>query len=127
MELKAIIIALGIGSLAGTASGLFGIGGGVIIVPLLLYFFKYTQQTATATSLIALALPVGLLGIIKYYKSGYIQTEHIKLGLIISITMFVGAFIGAKLATQLSSTTLTKSFSIFLMIVAIRLFFTASK
>lgn len=120
-----IMYALIIGLTAGVSSGLFGIGGGVIIVPLLLYLFNFTQQTATATSLVALLLPVGILGVWNYYRAGAIQIENIKLGLVIACAMFAGTLFGSKLATNLQSLTLTRMFSIFLVIVAIRLWFTA--
>lgn len=120
-----IMYGLIIGLVAGVSSGLFGIGGGVIIVPLLLYLFNFTQQTATATSLVALLLPVGILGVWNYYRSGAIQIDNIKLGFIIASGMFVGTLFGSKVATGLQSFTLTRMFSVFLMIVAIRLWFTA--
>lgn len=120
-----IFIATIIGLSAGFASGLFGIGGGVIIVPLLLYFFNYQQQTATATSLVALVLPVGIFGIINYYRAGFIQTENIRLGLVIALVMFLGTFLGSKFATIIHSATLTKMFSIFLILIAVRLWLTA--
>lgn len=120
-----IMYGLIIGLVAGVSSGLFGIGGGVIIVPLLLYLFNFTQQTATATSLVALLLPVGILGVWNYYRSGAIQIDNVKLGFIIASGMFVGTLFGSKVATGLQSFTLTRMFSVFLVIVAIRLWFTA--
>lgn len=117
--------ALGIGLLAGICSGLFGIGGGVIIVPLLLYFFKFPQQSATATSLVALVLPVGIFGILNYYRAGFIQWDNVKLGLVIAGAMFISTFFGSKIATQLQSLTLTRMFSVFLILVAVRLWVTA--
>lgn len=120
-----IMYALIIGLIAGVSSGLFGIGGGVIIVPLLLYFFSFTQQAATATSLVALLLPVGILGVWNYYRVGAIQIDNIKLGFIIACGMFVGTLLGSKVAVGLQSLTLGRLFSAFLMIVAIRLWFSA--
>lgn len=120
-----ISYAIGIGLTAGLCSGLFGIGGGVIIVPLLLYLFHFQQQTATATSLMALVLPVGIFGILTYYRAGFIQMENIKLGLVIASAMFVGTFFGSKIGTMLQSFTLTRMFAVFLVIVAIRLWVTA--
>lgn len=120
-----IIYAIAIGLVAGVSSGLFGIGGGVIIVPLLLYLFNFQQQTATATSLVALVLPVGILGIINYYRAGFIQMDNVRLGLVIASAMFLGTFLGSKVAAQMHSFTLTRMFSVFLVIVAIRLWITA--
>lgn len=126
MEIKQIVVSLGIGLLAGLGSGLFGIGGGVIIVPLLIYFYSMKQQVATATSLVALVLPVGILAIIKYYKAGFLQTDQIKIGLTIAVAMFAGALLGAQLATQIASQILTKAFSLFLIFVAIKLWFSSN-
>ncbi|AZZ38290.1 permease [Bdellovibrio sp. qaytius] len=114
-----------IGLCAGISSGLFGIGGGVIIVPLLVYLFKFQQQTATGTSLVALLLPVGILGIINYYRAGFIQMDNVKLGLVIATVMFFGTFLGSKIAISLPTITLTRMFSVFLVLVAVRLWFTA--
>ncbi len=114
-----------IGLTAGISSGLFGIGGGVIIVPMLVYLFKYQQQTATATSLVALLLPVGILGIINYYRAGFIQIDNIKYGLVIAAVMFGGTYLGSKFAITLQTATLTRMFSVFLVFVAVRLWVTA--
>lgn len=120
-----IMYGLIIGLIAGLSSGLFGIGGGVIIVPLLVYIFKFQQQTATATSLVALLLPVGILGVWNYYRAGAIQMDNIKIGLVIACAMFFGTLFGSKIATGLQSLTLTRMFSVFLVLVAIRLWVTA--
>ena len=125
MTMIQITYAALIGLTAGVSSGLFGIGGGVIIVPLLVYLFKFQQQTATATSLVALLLPVGILGIINYYRAGFIQMDNVKLGLVIATVMFFGTFLGSKLAINLPSLTLTRMFSVFLVLVAVRLWITA--
>jgi uncharacterized membrane protein YfcA len=110
-----------IGVAAGLLSGMFGVGGGVIIVPALVFLFGMNQQSASATSLIALLLPVGLLGVIEYYRSGKIGTENIWLGLAIAAGLFAGAFFGARLAIELSSDMLRRMFAVFLVFVAIRL------
>ncbi len=115
-----------IGLLAGVGSGLFGIGGGVIIVPLVAFIYKFPQQSVVATSLIALLLPVGSLGVWQYYSDGYISGPQIKLGLLIALGILLGALGGAKIATSLSGEALTKLFSVFLVLVAIRLWWSAS-
>jgi uncharacterized membrane protein YfcA len=111
------------GIAAGLLSGMFGVGGGVIIVPVLVFFFSMNQQAASATSLIALLLPVGLLGVFEYYRAGKISVEHIWFGLTIALGLFAGAFFGALLAIDLSSDLLKKLFAVFLVFVAIRLWF----
>jgi uncharacterized membrane protein YfcA len=116
-----IAIPILIGLAAGVGSGLFGIGGGIIIVPLVVFYYKFSQQTATATSLIALLLPVGAMALWHYHKSGYVTMVNVKIGLLISFGLFIGALLGARIATSLSSETLTKLFAGFLILVAIRM------
>lgn len=110
-----------VGTCAGIFSGVFGIGGGIIIVPILVSLFGLSQQTANGTSLVALLAPVGILGVMEYYRSGKLSPENIKMGMFIALGIFVGAFLGAKLAVHLSSDTLKKAFAIFLIFVAGRL------
>lgn len=110
-----------IGIAAGILSGMFGVGGGVIIVPALVLLFGMNQQSASATSLIALLLPVGLLGVFEYYRFGKISVDHLWLGLTIAVGLFAGAFFGAKIAIVMSSDMLRRAFAVFLVIVAIRL------
>ena len=114
---------LAVGLAAGLLSGMFGVGGGIIIVPAMVLIFSMTQQSAIATSLIALLLPVGLLGVMEYYRSGKISGENIWIGLIVAAGLFAGAYFGAKIATQLSSDTLRKFFAVFIGIVALHLWF----
>lgn len=115
------IVVLGV--FAGIMAGLFGIGGGVILVPILIFAFGYTQQTASGTSLVALLLPVGFFGVYEYYKVGKITSEHIKIGLIIAIGMFLGTYIGARIAVGLSPTVLRRAFAVFIALVGVRLWF----
>jgi uncharacterized membrane protein YfcA len=114
---------IAIGTVAGLLSGMFGVGGGVIIVPAMVLLFGMTQQSAVATSLIALLLPVGVLGVTEYYRAGKISTENIWIGLIIAAGLFAGAFFGAKIAANLSSDMLRKAFAIFMGIVALQMWF----
>jgi len=118
-----VITMLLIGSLAGILSGMFGIGGGVIIVPALVLLLGMTQHTANATSLVALLLPVGNLGALEYYRAGKISMDNVWLGLILAVGLFGGAYFGAKIATHLSGSVLRKAFAVFTGIVALRLWF----
>jgi len=115
------LIFLIIGLVAGVLSGMFGIGGGIVIVPTLIFALGYTQISASATSLIALLLPVGALGVWKYYKAGYLQPENFRAGGLIAIGLFIGAFFGAKLAIGLPEEVLRKCFAVFLLAVAVKL------
>ena len=115
-----IIILLIIGLLAGIVSGSLGVGGGVVIVPALIYFYGMTQQEAQGTSLGLLALPVVLLGAYNYYKEGYI---NIKFVLILAIAFVVGSYLGSAVAVHLSGKTLQKIFAGFMILVALKMLF----
>jgi uncharacterized membrane protein YfcA len=104
-----------IGLLAGVLSGLFGIGGGVVIVPALILFAKLPPISATGTSLAALLLPVGALGAWEYYRKGNLQ---IGAALWVALGLFFGAWVGAKLAQELSPVQLRRAFAVFLVVVA---------
>jgi uncharacterized protein len=120
MQLVGLLV---VGLAAGLLSGIFGVGGGIIIVPAMVVLFGMTQQSAIATSLIALLLPVGLLGVMEYYRSGKISGENIWIGLVLAAGLFAGAYFGAKIATHLSNDMLRKSFAVFMGIVALHLWF----
>jgi hypothetical protein len=108
---------LGIGSIAGVASGLFGIGGGVVIVPALINLLDMDQKEAVGTSLGALLLPVGILGVIEYYNAGEL---NLMAALGIAIGLAVGAFGGSKLALSLPSKTVKRLYGVFLLFVGLR-------
>jgi uncharacterized membrane protein YfcA len=113
-----IIIFILIGCIAGVLSGLFGIGGGIIIIPALIYFVGFTQLKAQGTSLAVLLPPVGILAFLEYYKKGNVD---IKAGIIICITLLLGAVLGAKIAQNISPYYLKKGFSILLMLASIKM------
>ena len=106
-----------IGAGAGVLAGLFGIGGGVVIVPALLYFARMSPLTATGTSLGALLLPVGLLGALEYYRNGHLD---VRASLMLAVGLFLGAFFGAKMAQMLTPLVFKRAFSLLLVVVAIR-------
>ncbi len=116
------LIFIAIGLAAGILAGLFGIGGGILIVPALVQFAKMPFKQAVGTSLGALLLPVGVLGAITYYKSGNLEPRA---SLLVALGIVFGALGGAKLAGLLSSTTLQRAFAMFLVLVAVRLWIKA--
>lgn len=115
---------VGIGILAGVLSGIFGIGGGVVLVPALIFGMGYSQHTASGTSLVALLFPVGLLGAIQYYKADKIGPDQVRFGFLIALGIFIGSYFGSKLAIQLPEPTLRRVFSIFLLLIAVKLWIT---
>ncbi len=120
MDMQTIIILILIGLAAGMLGGMVGVGGGIIIVPALVFFLGFSQQLAQGTSLGILLLPVGLLGVIQYYKKGFVD---IKVVLIISLAFFIGSFFGSKVALSLSQETVKRIFAIVLILVAIKFLF----
>lgn len=112
------VLVAAIGLVAGVVSGLFGVGGAIVIIPGLVLLAKLPQHTANGTSLAALLLPVGLLGAIEYYRRGQVNVAY---AAIIAGGLFLGAFLGAQLAGTMSDAVLRRAFGAFLMIVALRL------
>jgi uncharacterized protein len=108
------------GFLAGLLSGLIGIGGGTIIVPILIIFFGVSQKTAQGTTLAMLVPPVGILAAWTYYKQGYVD---LTVAALLCAGFLIGAFLGAKVATNLSSFVLEKIFGVALLIIAIKMIF----
>ena len=111
-----------IGLAAGVLSGMFGVGGGILIVPALLFFARFDQQTANGTSLGALLLPVGFLGALAYHRKGH---TNIPASLWIALGLFVGAYFGAQIALALPARQLQRGFAVFMVAAAARLWFSA--
>ena len=119
-----VAIFLAIGLVAGVLSGLFGIGGGILIIPSLIFFANFHTKLALGTSLGAMLLPVGLLGAYAYYQQGNL---HIKGSLLLGVGLFFGAYVGAKLAHAIPGATLQRMFAVFIAVMAVRLWVEAGK
>lgn len=111
-----------VGALAGVFAGLLGIGGAIIVVPILVYAFGMTQQQAQGTSSAFLILPIGLLGTLVYYQRGLV---NVRWALLLALGFFFGSYFGARLATSLSNDMLQRIFGILLIAVGIRMTFFA--
>jgi uncharacterized membrane protein YfcA len=116
-----ILLLVLIGVAAGVMSGLFGIGGGVVIVPALMLLAKMPPQLATGTSLGVFLLPVGILGALTYYRNGNLEVRS---SLLVAAGLFVGAYFGAAIAQNMAPLMLRRLFAVFLAAVALRLWFT---
>ncbi len=112
------LLLLAIGLLAGVFSGMFGIGGGLIIVPALLFIVKVKELQAIGTSLAALIPPVGLLGAAEYYRNGYINLRYAGL---VALGLFVGAYFGARIMISLPPELIRRLYGVFLLLVAARM------
>lgn len=120
MELQTVLILLLIGLFAGVLSGVIGIGGGIVIVPALVYFIGFSQRTAQGTSLAILLLPIGLLGVIQFYKAGYVD---VKVTAVIALAFFIGSYFGSRIALTISQDVLKKGFAVLLILIAIKMLF----
>lgn len=107
-----------IGLTGGVLSGLFGIGGGLVIVPSLILFVGLAPKMAAGTSLAALLLPVGILGALEYWRAGLID---VRLAVLLALGILIGAFFGARLAVGLPNDVIQRVFGILLVIVGVRL------
>lgn len=112
-----LLVLILIGSVAGVLSGMFGIGGGAIIVPSLMLFLGFEQTTANGTSLAALLLPVGIFGCIEYYRSGKLKIAP---ALSLAIGLALASWFGASLAIALPKATLKGVYGVFLLYYAWR-------
>jgi uncharacterized membrane protein YfcA len=115
------VILLAIGLAAGVFAGMFGVGGGLIIVPALLFLLKVKEAEAVGTSLAALVPPVGLLGAMEYYREGFI---NVRFAALVALGLFVGAYFGAKITTALPPETVRRIYGFFLLAIAARMLFT---
>lgn len=118
MNAETIMVLILVGLAAGTLSGLVGVGGGIIIVPALVFFLGFSQQAAQGTSLGLLLLPVGILAVINYYHKGFIDLKVIG---IMSIAFVLGGWLGSKLALSISQEVVKKIFAVFLLYTAFKL------
>jgi uncharacterized protein len=119
MSLTTIIIVMCIGLVAGVLSGLIGIGGGIIMVPMLL-LLGFSQQQAQGTSLAALLPPVTILAVLNYHKAGFINWKY---ALIISLVFVIGGYLGSKIAINIDQRTLKKIFGFVLLFIAGKMIF----
>jgi uncharacterized protein len=113
-----------IGVVGGILAGVFGVGGGIVIVPALIYWAGFSQHKATGTSLAVLLPPIGLAAALEYYRHGNVDTHA---AIILAITMFIGTWIGAYIANHLRGPHLRLAFGIFVFGLGIYLIYGACK
>lgn len=117
IKMSTIVFLIGVGLLAGFLSGVLGIGGGVVMVPLLL-LIGFTQHQAQGTSLAAMLPPVTLLAVLQYSKGGYVDW---KLALVISATFIIGGLFGSKLAVAIDEKFLKRIFGVLMLFIAVKM------
>ena len=113
-----ILLYVVLGLVAGVFSGLIGIGGGLIIIPVLVLLFGMSQHMAQGTTLALMVPPIGLLAAWVYYKNGFVD---LKVAAFICLGFFVGGLIGAKFATDIPEITLKRIFGIVLLLASIKM------
>ena len=120
--MQGILAFVVLGLAAGVLSGLMGLGGGVIIIPALTFFFGFEQHRASGTTLALMIPPIGLLAALEYYRKGFVD---VKAAIWICAGFVIGGMIGGRFATSLPAVTLQRVFGIFLLIVAVKMIVTA--
>ena len=117
MAIIQIVELLVLGLVAGVLAGMFGIGGGAIMVPAMMFLVGFSTKMATGTSLAALLLPFGILGVLEYYRQGQV---NVTAALLLVVGLFIGAFFGAKLTLSLPDVIVKRAFGCFLILIALR-------
>ena len=120
METQTILIVILIGIAAGMLSGLVGIGGGLVIVPALVYFLGMSQHAAQGTSLGLILLPVGILAVLAYHKQGHVDPKIVGL---LAIGFVAGSVFGSKISLSLPQETVKKIFAVLMIIIAVKMIF----
>ena len=115
-----ILILLSIGLAAGVFSGFIGVGGGIIIVPALVYFLGMPQHEAQGTTLAMLLMPIGILGVWNYYRAGQVD---FKVALIIATTFVIGSYVGSKTSLRLDPQIMKKFFGIIILLISLKMIF----
>lgn len=116
--MNAVLVLLAVGLAAGFLSGLVGIGGGIIVVPVLVYLLAMNQKTAQGTTLFMFLLPVGLLGVYNYYKAGHVDFKY---AAIMAITFIVGSYFGSKTAITLDTKLVKQIFGAVIILVGLKM------
>ena len=115
-----VLILLAIGLFSGMLGGMVGIGGGIVIVPALIYFLGFSQLNAQGTSLALIMFPVGVLGVINYYKQGHIDFNIV---FILAVGFVIGSFLGSKFAMNIPQAFVKKSFAMLMIVIAMKMLF----
>ena len=118
MTIYSFIILLIIGLAAGMLSGIAGVGGGVIVIPALVFALGMSQFEAQGTSLAMMVPPIGLMAAINYYQEGYINWKY---ALVLAIFFVIGSHLGSKFILDIPQNTVRKGFAVFIILVGIKM------
>jgi hypothetical protein len=117
-SMNEILILLAMGLIAGVLSGMVGIGGGIIIVPALVYFLGFSQHSAQGTVLCMFLLPIGILGVYNYWQEGFVEWRT---ALIMGITFILGSFFGSKFSISLDAVTVKRIFGAVIFLISLKM------
>ncbi|TXC81787.1 sulfite exporter TauE/SafE family protein [Luteibaculum oceani] len=120
MSLYTIVILALIGVVAGILSGFVGIGGGILIVPALVFLLGLTQHQAQGTSLALMLPPIGIMAVYNYYKADSVNWKY---ALVIAVCFVLGGYLGSKLSLALSPQKVKRIFGVFMLLVALKMIF----
>jgi uncharacterized membrane protein YfcA len=118
MDAITFLILVVIGVIAGVFSGMVGLGGGLVIIPALIFFLGLSQHQAQGTSLALMLPPIGLMAAINYYKAGEL---NIKYAAVIAVAFFIGGYFGSKLALGMSDTIVRKIFAVSILLIGAKM------
>lgn len=121
MTATQLIILIVIGLASGLLSGVLGVGGGIIVIPALVFIMGFSQHMAQGTNLAFMLPPIGILAVMNYWKEGYVNW---KIAIVLSLTFLIGAYFGSSISINLSEKALRKIFGVLMFAVAIKMFFT---
>ena len=124
LDFQTVIYLVFIGVFAGIISGFIGIGGGIVIVPGLIYLVGLTQIQAQGTSLALMLPPIGILAFMHYYKQGNVD---LKVAGIVAVTFIIGGFFGAKLAHKIDQNIVKIVFGVLMLLIAFKMIFSGVK
>jgi len=118
MTLSTILILIIIGLAAGMLSGMAGVGGGVIVIPALVFALGMTQFEAQGTSLALMVPPIGIIAAYNYYQDGYVNWKY---ALILALFFVIGSYLGSKFILNLPQEIVKKGFAVFIIIIGIKM------
>lgn len=121
MNIYTLLLLILVGLMTGAFAGIMGLGGGIILIPALIFIFGFSQHQANGTSLAVMLPPIGLFAAYNYYKAGHV---NLKYALILAAAFMIGSYFTSHWATKIPEVTLRKIFSLFLLLVAVKMFFT---
>ena len=118
MDAQTITTIILIGLAAGILGGMVGVGGGIVIVPALVYFLAFSQHEAQGNSLALMLFPVGILGVLNYYRKGYVDFRYAGL---LAVGFVVGSYLGSRFSLSLPQFTVKKIFAVLMLLVALKM------